>query len=147
MIVGFTGTRSGMSEAQDKEIRLLLVTALSQAKLINDIDVITGLHGGCVGADMDFHNLMVEEKERFTIEVYPGHSSGNPSNLKFRGSYEDEADIIHESQTHFKRNRDIVDKCDVLIATPYTDHETGGGTWYTINYARKIGKKVIVLKR
>ena len=122
MIIGFTGTRSGMSSKQKEEV----------AKLLDSHDMIntTVLHGGCIGADIDFHELC----------------EGAPNDLKYRGEYKD-ADVIHSSQTHFKRNRDIVDRCDILIATPYNDDSSKGGTWYTIKYAQKLNKQVIIINR
>ena len=134
MIIGFTGTRSGMSSKQKEEV----------AKLLDSHDMIntTVLHGGCIGADIDFHELC----EGMTREVYPGHSANAPNDLKYRGEYKD-ADVIHSSQTHFKRNRDIVDRCDILIATPYNDDSSKGGTWYTIKYAQILNKQVIIINR
>lgn len=135
MIIGFTGTRSGMSDKQKKEV-------IEYLKYIEDNQSITStLHGGCVGADIDFHHIC----EKFHREVYPGHSAKTPENLSHRGKYPD-ADIIHPSQTHFKRNRDIVDRCDILIATPYNNIQRGG-TWYTINYAEKLDKPTLILTR
>ena len=39
------------------------------------------------------------------------------------------------------RNRYMIDKCDVLIAV--YDGFSKGGTYNAINYAKKIGKKII----
>jgi len=100
-----------------------------------------GIHGGCVGADMEFHLLAKAWCDK--VHVYPGHFANNPDNISFRGNYGD-ADFIKESETHFKRNRAIVNNSDVIIATPY-DNNKKGGTWYTINYAKKKGKPVIIL--
>jgi hypothetical protein len=48
--------------------------------------------------------------------------------------------IVLPAKTHFARNRDIVDAVQFLIAAPYNNWEENvGGTWYTINYARKKG--------
>jgi len=137
MIIGFTGTRSGMSERQKDFLK----------RLIEQLQPITKvLHGGCIGADMEFHEICKD----YTREVYPGHSSSNPLDLSNRGDYKD-ADVIHSSQTHFKRNRDIVDSSDILIGAPYSDIKTGG-TWYTIKYATKLwlaggSNKIIILDR
>jgi hypothetical protein len=131
--IGFTGTRSGMSKKQEKETLEIL------DKHNDNIDVT--IHGGCVGADMDFHTLC----EAYVRWVYPGHFNNRPFDTTYRGEYED-ADFIADSETHFKRNRAIVDDSDLMIATPYNNNQKGG-TWYTINYAKKVGKKVIILDR
>ncbi len=47
-----------------------------------------------------------------------------------------------------KRNRDIVDASDVLIAAPLNDKEAlRSGTWATVRYARKVGMPIIFLSR
>ena len=42
----------------------------------------------------------------------------------------------------FERNRRMVDNCDVLLA--YLENERGG-TFYTVNYAKKKGKRIVFL--
>ena len=133
--VGFTGTRSGMSDKQKDEVK----SALFNSEKYNVTHI---FHGGCIGADIDFHDMCFGHTK---IVVYPGHSAKDPENMENRGEIQG-ADTVYVSQTHFKRNRDIVDNCDVLFATPYNDNGQGG-TWYTINYAKKVGKKVIIFNR
>ena len=41
------------------------------------------------------------------------------------------------------RNRYMVDNCDILIAI--YNGETKGGTAYTVNYARKLGKEIVII--
>jgi len=41
------------------------------------------------------------------------------------------------------RNRYLVDNCDVLLAI--YDSNSSGGTAYTVNYARKTGKQLIII--
>ncbi len=131
IIVGFTGTRSGMSAKQKREV----LEELENLKPISKI-----LHGGCKGADIDFHNMC-----EFTFrEVLPGHSA-KTGECDDAGGYSG-ANEIHESQTYFKRNRDIVDQCDILIATPYNNNQNGG-TWYTINYALANDVEVSIFER
>ena len=44
------------------------------------------------------------------------------------------------------RNRDIVDACDVLIATPKDFvEELRSGTWATVRYARKQRKPLVIV--
>ena len=57
----------------------------------------------------------------------------------------DETIVLHEKYENgcmFERNRRMVDGCDVLLA--YLESERGG-TFYTVNYAKKKGKRVIFL--
>jgi len=43
---------------------------------------------------------------------------------------------------YYERNKKIVDACDLLIAI--VGSRKSGGSFYTINYAKKIGKEVII---
>ena len=52
-----------------------------------------------------------------------------------------------ETQTgHFARNREIVDRCDVLVVIPWQDEwQSEGGTWYTHDYAEKKGVDIVTI--
>lgn len=138
MIIGFTGTRYGMNKFQLEQFQD--VVGSIPDKVIEYV-----VHGGCVGADANFHGLCLIRG--FNIHVRPGHSAHDKSdNQSF--AYEDGATIIHPSKTYFDRNRDIVDECDLLIAAPPCNTNPGrGGTWYTTAYAQKQGKRVEILFR
>lgn len=135
MTIAFTGTRSGMNDRQKKHVSEFL------QKHLEEID--TCLHGGCVGADKDFHDLCLEFN--LSVEVYPGYSANNPDDLSIKaeltGAYSE-----HKPNTHFARNRVMVDRADIVIGTPYNDIQKGG-TWYTINYAKKKEKELYVFGR
>lgn len=134
MRIGFTGTRSGMSEHQASVVRRYLELAAPS----NGFNHATAIHGGCVGADMDFHAIAMELG--YDVVVMPGHSAKNPDDLSMRGDFRPGGRVIVEaSRTHFARNREIVDSSFMLLACPYNDIQRGG-IWYTINYARKQGR-------
>jgi len=40
----------------------------------------------------------------------------------------------------------MVDRCDILIATPFSSSRKGG-TWYTIEYADKNNKQIKIFSR
>ena len=52
-----------------------------------------------------------------------------------------------ETQTgHFARNREIVDRCDLLVVIPWQDEwQSEGGTWYTHDYAEKKGVDIVTI--
>lgn len=52
--------------------------------------------------------------------------------------------LKYDKSCMFKRNRGLVDMCDVLIAVIEVNN-VGGGTHYTVNYALKKGRRVIKL--
>lgn len=135
--IGFTGTRNGMTKQQKEVIEDLLLKcqAVSSEQGV-------AIDGVCVGSDTDFNKLAKEAL--YHTKGYPGHSMKNPTDLTFRG--DGEYDELEESDTHFARNRRIVNDTNVLFATPYSNNLDGpGGTNFTISYARKRNKPVYVV--
>ncbi len=134
MTLGFSGTRSGMTLAQ-RETVLRLLQELQPTKV---------RHGDCLGSDDEFADICHTFIPRPGIVAHPGVSArGGDNHLRAYNPHSDEA---CEPKTHFARNRDIVDLSDRIIATPYQpEPQTNGGTWYTINYARKRSKIVYVV--
>ncbi len=119
MILGFTGTRNGMTEAQKRKF----------AALLRERGVTELHHGDCVGADEDAHNIA--RQHGINIVIHPPVDSADRAFCM--GAY-----YTHQPRTHFQRNRDIVADTDALAATPLLEVETPtGGTWYTIRAGRK----------
>lgn len=50
---------------------------------------------------------------------------------------------VHGSHAPLIRNDEMLDKCDLVVAL--YDGRDRGGTFYTINRARKLGKRVIII--
>lgn len=122
MKIGFTGTRAGMTERQG----VLLLDFLRRVGAGS-----TFHHGGAIGADFEAWKL---------AHVILGlESECYPSNLP-SSSAKTTDDKTHTPKPPLDRNRDIVNACDVLIATPEGDEVQRSGTWATVRYARKIDK-------
>lgn len=103
------------------------------------------VHGGCHGADREFHGLTLflphiiypsnEEQHRWAIETCSGGK-----------------DVIHPLPNpipqgyEIKRNHKIVDVVETMIATPSSTREImrGSGTWATIRYAKEKGRRLII---
>ena len=114
MIIGFTGTRHGMSLEQIQSFRQLIAEKQP-----------TGFHhGSCCGADVEAARIVRDiRKGAICIEVHPGPEG----DLHQTDSGQD--NIFHKPKTHFARNRDIVDICDMLIACPLEmERQERGGT-------------------
>lgn len=77
----------------------------------------------------------VEEYDR---TMKDGYKSGTLSRIEFLGS------SSRKSAAYFKRNRYLVDNCDLLVAV--YDGKPGGGTAYTVEYARKVGREIRMVK-
>jgi hypothetical protein len=119
-VVGFSGSRNGLIVFQKK----LLAEHLEKFK--ND-GATTFVHGDCVGCDAEAHR--VARALGYRIEIRP------PANLKMRAYCE--GDVIHPPKTYAHRNWDIIEQCDVLLATPGASSK---GTIMTMKFALKAGK-------
>lgn len=128
MKLGFTGTRKGMTEAQEHEF-------------VNGIDKLDNLssfhHGGADGAD--YHAAwLVKNNSEASIVGYPATKKIPLNHIL--------DDVIHKPKPPLDRNKDIVNACDLLIACPAGfEEELRSGTWATIRYAKKIGRPVIII--
>lgn len=133
MKIGFTGTQQGMTEHQKVMVELILAFC-HYSSGIGEVH-----HGGCIGADLDFHTL---------ASIYDLEKRVHPSDIK-----EKQAEIYLENRTTIMpeypplvRNKHVVDAVDIMIATPKERLEVPrSGTWATIRYCRKQGKLVYVI--
>lgn len=128
MKIGFTGTRFGMQAVQR---RILFA-------LLHDPDA-EFHHGLCVGSDEEAHELAM-------ASVLPiiGHPPIDQTHMAAidRATFAE----MREPKLHLARNRDIVNETDSLIATPRDmEPQSRGGTWFTIRFAQKAGKRVTII--
>lgn len=133
-IVGFTGTRRGMTQPQ-------LAAVLYYFRQHPDGEL---HHGDCIGADENAHRLALGELSRIVI-----HPPDNPRlQAHCATKYPGEGVEIVElpPMGYIARNHGIVDVSDILIATPGEMHEVQrSGTWATIRYALKCKRPVFIL--
>jgi hypothetical protein len=129
MIIGFTGSRKGITLMQKQFVAQILKE--NQATHVN--------HGDCVGADESFHEI--SHNLQLSISVFPP----DKSSLRAHCSPEGEG-VLHPEEGFLKRNHRIVDSSDILIACPESSKEQlRSGTWSTVRYARKKGKRVLLV--
>ncbi len=128
MKIGFTGTRSGMTEAQREKV----------AAVLQELATEQVHHGDCIGADADLH--AIARALNIAVVLHP------PADAKARAFCSDAAEE-RAPKAFLKRNRAIVDETDVLIATPYGPEQQRSGTWATIRYARKLERSRYVFMR
>ncbi|NIN67778.1 MAG: hypothetical protein GTO63_24345 [Anaerolineae bacterium] len=131
--VAFTGSRKDMTTIQAQ--RLAEVLADLHMGGVNRIR-----HGCCKGADRTAHRLAVGLG--FRIGGHPGDQEQSawahePTRL---GDF----DFIKPVQSYLVRNREMVDKCGLLIATPAEmTFVLRSGTWATVRYASDTGTRTI----
>ena len=115
------------------------------------------ISGGALGVDQDFAEAVLRAKQiHAEIELEIAVPCRNQAarwseaeRLHYRSILEgaDRVEVLSENYTRFcmlKRNEYMVDKSDLVLA--YWNGEESGGTWYTMNYAKKKGKALIVEK-
>lgn len=142
MIIGFTGSREGMSERQKNAF--LAVVSTGSAVIF--------LHGGCRGADVEARDIVASlaASQIVKIECHPGDEkqwendsvwAHSPPNPYVRNH-------THSIDAYLNRNKTIAKKSDILIAAPLEMQDPGrGGTWDTIRKAKALGKPIILLDR
>ena len=126
MKVGFTGTQVGMSDSQKEKLEVLL----------KGLNITEFHHGDCIGADAEAHEIANDLGLRIVIHP-PTNSSKRAYCIP---------NVLLDRKPYIERNHDIVDSCDLLVATPKSaNEELRSGTWATIRYARKVNREVRIL--
>lgn len=127
-IIGFTGARDGMTDKQKAKVQNILAYM--------EWPRWSGLHGDCLGADEDFHNICRAMKR----EVLQ-----RPCILANQRAYTDAKEIA-KPKNPLVRNKEIVDQASGMIACPSGDVEQlRSGTWSTIRYARLSDHRQLVV--
>lgn len=136
MKLGLTGTREGITQSQ-----LLWVT-----NVFDNLQISVLHHGCCVGADASGHELAVARN--IPVIVHP------PVKTRFIASQCLDAKgglvTVLPAKPYLNRDRDIVVLTDGLVALP-KNHEPPsyelegiGGTWYTVRFAVRMNKPVMI---
>ena len=94
--------------------------------------------GDCLNWDVTAHELV---KKFFPLCEFVGHP---PDNDKHRAHQE--YNMSYEPRPYLERNENIVDLVDEMLACPATMKDMKhSGTWYTIRYSRKVGRKLTII--
>jgi hypothetical protein len=123
--IGFTGSRQGMTKAQQNALRSLLFSASGRLH-----------HGDSVGADEQAHDIAASLDRKIVI---------HPSTLLYQRAYKVAKDIRLQKKPLI-RNRDIVRETSALIAAPAESIEQlRSGTWSTVRHARKLKRPIVII--
>ena len=143
-IVGFTGSRFGMTPEQNRtfcnKLELMGHGVIGEYEILADMEF---HHGDCRGADEEAHLVASSICRKVVV-----HPPENPKHrafcrrLPFRGGAMVQ---VLDSKPYMDRNRDIVDAVDVLFAAPSGPERLRSGTWATVRYARKRDVEVRIL--
>ena len=141
MKIGITGHRPERLNKRGKQVQKWLEETIGQiSKNQSDVVLLCGMAQGVdqMAAFAALHN-------KIKLKCY------FPYRHILKGVQEylaDRADEVRyecekfQKTCYFKRDRRIVDDCDVLIVV--WDGKKVGGTWYTYEYALKQGKDIIL---
>jgi len=127
MTIGFTGTRKGLTEQQKTQLTIIM-------RCLHDHDF---HHGDCIGADAEAHRIA--ERAGKCIIIHP------PVDKKYRAYCTVTLGHYVPPDKYIARNHAIVDASDKIIACPDGPERSHSGTWATIRYAQKTGKKVMII--
>jgi hypothetical protein len=132
MDVGVTGSRHGLTLAQMTAVtRELVQIMINHFMGAHDLH-----HGDCQGVDVQVAAIAAG-LDYFTV-AHP------PSDERLRGFHPSRA--IRPPADYLQRDRDIVDETELLLACPDGPERPKSGTWYTINYAHRIGRRVVLIQ-
>lgn len=136
MILSFTGTRKGMTPRQHSIVK----------QILEEFEPTQVCHGGCKGADTEFHELCVYFSIPL-IEVWPSNLPHTQGVLKSPGVSSKCLVIYKPPQPPLDRNWDIIREADLVVACPDTAVENlRSGTWATVRYADQLDKTIKVIK-
>ena len=132
--IGFTGTRHGLMPLQRAAVGAVL-------EQVADAGGFVAHHGDCIGADAEFHDLCRMLPGSLII-VHPGPLDDLPNQAGRVG------DERRAHLPHMRRNKNIVTAATVMIAAPFElTPQEHGGTWRTIEMARKARRPLAIASR
>jgi len=128
-MVGFTGTRYGMTDPQIKHFAEVC-ERLGEGK--EDVVLV---HGDCVGADAEAHGIAEGLGWQHLIL---------PCNLPRDRAF-CEGLVVEPPKPPLDRNVEIVQSCDILLGCPPGEETRRSGTWHTIRTARRLERPTYII--
>jgi hypothetical protein len=127
MILGFSGTSNGLTQAQRLTLRYLF----------NELHITVLHHGDCIGADTQAHRIARQLFARVIIH----QPTNDQKQARLQG------DVVLPPKPYILRNHDIVLASAGVITCPLSTHEQfrGSGTWAVIRYTRKLKKPLWII--
>ncbi len=132
MKIGFTGTQRGMTKKQ-----LVAFRDLIAARSFDHGDDLEFHHGDCIGADAQAHDIV--DTLGHHIVIHP------PSDGSKRARCAGDDVTVLDPLPYLIRNKNIVDATTMLVATPGGIETLRSGTWSTVRYARKLGRRIHII--
>lgn len=133
-VAGFTGTQHTITQAQIEWLH----------NRLHERSWRHFHHGACIGADAMAHHLALHNPA-IEIWVHPPEKLDKVAMNCLKRHITNRVHVLPR-KPYLDRDRDIVDACELLFALPNgpEDENPRSGTWYTIRYAVKVGKPVLI---
>ena len=138
MRIAVTGHRPKRLKGQQKEVKKWL------SEQLNKYECTEAISGMAQGADQIFAQAAVE-KNIPLICCYPYRKNffhqeeqkilSKAKDIKFI------SEVYTGNRVYWLRDKYMVDNCDLLLAV--WDGVEAGGTWLTVDYARRISKPIV----
>jgi hypothetical protein len=126
--LGVTASRTGLTQMQ-KDIFKAVAHTVKPYEFHD---------GDCIGGDEQAHYIIRQE---FELCYMVGHPPENPKQRAHM-----QYNRAHPTKGYIERNHEIVDMVDYMVALPNSKKEKKrSGTWATIRYARKLGRKLTII--
>lgn len=133
--IGFTGSQHEMSRRAKTTTNKILLEIYEKSKPVTG--PICFHHGDCIGSDLFASGLA--KNIGYLVHAHP-------SFLEKKRGFSEHNDVIHGPKSPLERNEDIVNICQIIVATPHTYNEIiRSGTWTTIRRARKQGREICTI--
>lgn len=136
MILGFTGTKEPITDAQSLTLFKLLIERRRNIEAAH--------HGDCINADAVFHllccvtsihQIVIHPPEKKQYRAFCNMSSFMRTKLK-----------VMPPLPYLIRNKNIAKECSSLVAVPKNyKYEIRSGTWSTVRYAFQSNKLVEII--
>lgn len=128
IILGFTGTRDGLTETQRSIVRDVIDGhTVGKIRMLN--------YGMCIGADDEVWGIA----DAAGIII-----TGHPSNILGMVVYRPCA-FVCKPLPPLERNKNIVRSSGILLACPAGEEIQRSGTWATVRYARKMSTRAMIV--
>ena len=131
--VGFTGTRRGMTPQQKVAVE----------QILRKVKPSWTVHGDCVGADTDYHNIAETLRKAFNYDYF--RIRIRPCDHESR-AWSQNYDEMCAVKKPLLRNKDIVLDAGLLIAAPLQGTEIRrSGTWHTVRFAKSVSLPIAIV--
>lgn len=130
MIMGFTGSRNGMTGRQLDVVEILL----------KELRPETVHHGMCIGSDTKFHSTVRRLLSTCRIVGHPAAQVRKALRVNLG------CDKVEAMAPPLVRNQRIVNVIEMMMATPESEEVMRSGTWSTIRKTKRAEKPLIVIE-